>query len=70
MHITGPWDAPKIEPDIDGAINSQTNVDAVKQIGKKLKGKNVGEAINNLFGKGENGEPSKAEKFLDKIFGK
>jgi AsmA protein len=70
VHVSGSWDAPKIEPDIEGAINSQKNVDAVKELGKQLKGKNVGEAINNLLGKGENGEPSKAEKFLDKIFGK
>ena len=70
VHVSGPWDAPKIEPDIEGAINSQKNLDAVKELGKKLNGKNVGEAIDNLFGKGENGEPSKAEKFLDGIFGK
>ena len=70
IHISGPLDAPKIQPDIEGAIGSQKNLDAVKEFGKKLNGKNVGEAINNLLGKGENGEPSKAEKFLDKIFGK
>jgi hypothetical protein len=70
VHISGPLDAPKIQPDIEGAISSQKNLDAVKEFGKKLNGKNVGEAINNLLGKGENGEPSKAEKFLDKIFGK
>jgi AsmA protein len=70
VHVSGPWSAPKIEPDIEGAINSQKNVDAVKELGKQLKGKNAGEVINNLFGKGENGEPSKAEKFLDKLLGK
>ncbi len=70
VHVSGPWDAPKIEPDIEGALNSQKNLDAVKELGKKLGGKDVGEAINNLFGKGENGEPSKAEKFLEGIFGK
>ena len=36
----------------------------------QLGGKEVGEAIGGLLKKGENGEPSKAEKFLDKIFGK
>jgi AsmA protein len=70
VHISGPWDAPKIEPDIEGAINSPKTAEAVKEFGKKLNGKNIGEAINNLLGKGENGEPSKAEKFLDKMFGK
>ena len=68
--MTGPWSAPKIEPDLEGALNSEKNLNAAKEIGKKLGGKEVGEAIDNLLKKGENGEPSKAEKFLDKIFGK
>jgi len=70
VHVTGPWSAPKIEPDLEGALNSEKNLNAAKEIGKKLGGKEVGEAIDNLLKKGENGEPSKAEKFLDKIFGK
>jgi AsmA protein len=70
VHITGAWSAPKIEPDFEGALNSEKNRNTVKEIGKKLGGKDVGEAIDNLLKKGENGEPSKAEKFLDKIFGK
>jgi len=70
VHISGSWDAPKIEPDIEGAINSPKTAEAVKEFGKKLNGKNIGDTINNLLGKGENGEPSKAEKFFDKLFAK
>jgi AsmA protein len=70
VHITGPWSAPTITPDVEGALNSEKNLNTVKELGKKLGGKDVGEAIDNLLKKGDNGEPSKAEKFLDKIFGK
>ena len=70
VHITGPWQQPDFSPDIAGAINSQGTVDAVKQIGKQLKGKNAGEIVNDLFGKGEDGGPSKAQKLLDGLFGK
>ncbi len=70
VHITGSWQQPKFQPDIAGALNSEGTVDAVKQIGKQLKGKNAGEIVNDLFGKGENGGPSKAQKLLDGLFGK
>jgi AsmA protein len=70
VHVTGSWSAPKIEPDLEGALSSEKNRNAAKEIGEKLGGKEVGEAIGGLLKKGENGEPSKAEKFLDKIFGK
>ena len=42
----------------------------MKQIGKQLKGKNAGEIVKDLFGKGEDGEPSKAQKLLESLFGK
>ncbi|CAN1723045.1 AsmA protein [Hyphomicrobium sp. 1Nfss2.1] len=70
VHITGSWQQPKFQPDIAGALNSQGTVDAVKQIGKQLKGKNAGEVVKDLFGKSEDGGPSKAQKLLDGLFGK
>ena len=42
----------------------------MKQIGKQLKGKNAGEVVKDLFGKSEDGGPSKAQKLLDGLFGK
>ncbi|MFA5899627.1 MAG: AsmA family protein [Hyphomicrobium sp.] len=70
VHITGSWVEPKFAPDIAGALNSEGTVDAVKQIGKQLKGKNAGEIVNDLFGKGSDGSPSKAQKLLKGLFGK
>ena len=70
VHITGSWEHPDISPDIAGAINAPGTVDAVKQIGKQLKGKNAGEIVQDLFGEGEGGKPSKAQKLLDNLFGK
>ncbi len=70
VHITGSWEQPDISPDIEGAINAPGTVDAVKQIGKQLKGKNAGEIVQDLFGEGEGGKPSKAQKLLDNLFGK
>jgi AsmA protein len=69
VRITGSWEKPEIAPDIGGAINNPNTVDAVKQIGKQLKGKNAGEIVNDLFGKDESGGPSKAEKLLEGLFG-
>ena len=70
VHITGSWEHPDISPDIAGAINAPGTVDAVKQIGKQLKGKDAGEIVQDLFGEGEGGKPSKAQKLLDNLFGK
>jgi AsmA protein len=70
VHISGSWEQPDISPDIEGAINAPGTVDAVKQIGKQLKGKNAGEIVQDLFGEGEGGKPSKAQKLLDNLFGK
>lgn len=70
VQITGSWQQPSFTPDIAGALNSEGTVDAVKQIGKQLKGKNAGEIVNDLFGKGQDGSPSKAQKLIDGLFGK
>ncbi|MDH4982326.1 AsmA family protein [Hyphomicrobium sp. D-2] len=70
VRITGPLDEPRFAPDIAGALNSQGTVDAVKEIGRQLKGKNAGEVVKDLFGKEEGGGPSKAEKLLEGLFGR
>jgi AsmA protein len=70
VHIVGPWEDPDIKPDISGVINNPEAVNAVKQIGKELKGKNAGEIVEDLFGKKNDGEPSKAEKLLQKFLGR
>ena len=70
LHITGPWEDPAIKADIAGAINNPDTVEAVKELGKGFKGKKADEIVEDLLGKGENGEPSKAEKLLQKFLGK
>jgi AsmA protein len=70
VHIAGPWEKPDFTPDIQGALGDSKNLDAVKELGKGFKGKNAGEIVEDLFGKGEDGKPSKAEKLFDNIFGR
>jgi AsmA protein len=70
VNITGPWDNPEIAPDIAGALNSESTVEAVKSIGKQFKGKNADEIVDDLFGKGTDGGPSKAQKLLDGFLGR
>jgi AsmA protein len=70
VHVSGPWDEPSIAPDIEGALNNPNTMEAVKELGKQFKGKNAGEIIEDLFGKSEDGEPSKAEKLLQKFLGR
>lgn len=70
VHVSGPWDEPSIAPDIEGAINNPETLKAVKELGKQIEGKNAGEIIEDLFGKKDDGEPSKAEKLLEKFLGR
>jgi AsmA protein len=69
VHITGSWEEPEIDADIAGAINNPEAVEAVKELGKGFKDKSAGEIVEDLFGKSKEGEPSKAEKLLEKLLG-
>ena len=54
VHITGSWDHPSYRPDLKGVLSDPNKtMDAIKQIGKKLKGKNADEIVDQLFGKKE-----------------
>lgn len=66
VKITGSWDKPQIAPDLS-KIDANQAVQAVQEIGKKLKGKDAGEVVDELFGK-DSKESRKAKKFLDKLF--
>lgn len=70
LRITGPLDDPVIQPDVASAINNPDTIETVKEIGKQFKGKNAGEIVEDLFGKGEDGGPSKAEKLLENFLGR
>lgn len=66
IRIVGPWERPDIAPDLS-KIDAKQAVQAVEQIGKRLKGKNSDEVVDELFGK-DTKESQKAKKFLDKLF--
>jgi len=66
IRIVGPWDRPDIAPDLS-KIDAGQAVQAVQDIGKRLKGQNADEIVDDLFGKGTK-ENQKAKKFLDKLF--
>ncbi|RUP00455.1 AsmA family protein [Hyphomicrobium sp.] len=77
VRITGSWDKPSYHPDLSGVLaDPNKTMDAVKQIGKKLKGKNADEIVDSLFGNNGDDDPStektkkSAKKLLNKFFGK
>lgn len=77
VRITGSWDHPSFHPDLKGVLSDPNKtMDAIKQIGKKLKGKNADEIVDGLFGKNTDGDPStektkkSAKNLLNKLFGK
>lgn len=66
IRIVGPWDKPDVAPDLS-KIDAGQAVKAVEEIGKRLKGKDAGQVVDELFGK-DSKEGQKAKKFLDKLF--
>jgi len=77
VHISGPWSNPKYDADLKGVLsNPDKAVETVKELGKRLKGKNAGEIVDELFGSkkddgtssGESGSNAKdlLNKFLKK----
>ena len=79
VHITGSWDRPSYRPDLKGVLSDPNKaVETIKEIGKKLKGKNANEIVDQLFGKkgddGATGSTSSTKKsakdFLNKFLGK
>ncbi len=72
VRISGPWDKPKIEPDLGGVLKDPNKaIDAVKELSKQFKGKNAGEIVNDLFGKknpdGTTGSTPDAKDLLKKF---
>jgi AsmA protein len=73
VRLAGPWDRPKVEFDqaAVGDILKDPNkaVDAAKEIGRQLKGKNADEIVRGVLG-GATGEPGQVNpgKLLEKLF--
>ncbi len=56
IRITGSWDHPTYAADLDAVLKNPGDVvEAVKEIGKQLKGKNLEEALDSLLG-GDDGD--------------
>ena len=77
VRVSGSWDAPKYQVDLKGMLSDPNKtVETVKEIGKKLKGKNANEIVDQLFGKKSGDDATtarnkaKAKNFLDKLLGK
>lgn len=79
VHITGSWDQPSYRPDFKAVLSDQDKtVETIKQIGKKFKGKNPNEIVDQLFGKKADEDPTssaatnkkKAKDLLNKFLGK
>lgn len=79
VRITGSWDRPTYRPDLKGVLsNPDKTVETIKEIGKKFKGKNAGQIVDELFGKKEGeakggstpGSKQSAKELLNKLLGK
>jgi AsmA protein len=79
VHITGSWDRPSYRPDLKGVLSDPNKaVETIKEIGKRLKGKNAGQIVDQLFGKkgdddatGSTSSTKKSAKdLLNKFLGK
>lgn len=67
IRVTGSWDRPTYAADMGAVVkNPGEIVDAVKEIGKQLKGKDLEDALEDLLGGEESGDGSgKARKAKD-----
>jgi AsmA protein len=70
VKITGSWDKPNVAADINGVVKDpQQVVDAVKRLGKQLKGKKAEEALRKLLGGSpeDGGPPQKPRELLRQL---
>jgi len=79
VHITGSWDKPSYRPDFKAVLSDKDKtVETIKEIGKKFKGKNPDQIVDQLFGKKADEDPTssaaankkKAKDLLNKFLGK
>jgi AsmA protein len=77
VRITGSWDRPSYQPDLKGVLSDPgKTVETIRELGKKLKGKNGDEIVDKIFGKNDDDATGatadrkrKAKKLLNKFFG-
>ncbi len=72
VNITGSWDRPHVKPDFDSVLKDPDKVlEAAKDVGRQLKGKDVNEVVRGLLGKegdpDDNKTKKKAREFLNQF---
>jgi len=72
VKITGSWDRPNLKPDLDGVLKDPDKaIEAAKEIGKQLKGKDVKNVVRGLLGSDgdpdDNKKKKKAREFLNQF---
>lgn len=78
VRITGSWDHPTYRPDLKGVLSDPgKTVEAIREIGKKLKGEDGDKLVDKIFGKGDDDATGstadrrqKAKALLNKFLGK
>ncbi len=54
LKVQGPWEKPKFVPDVKGILKDPNKaIDAVKEIGKQLKGKDAKDLLKGILGGGQ-----------------
>lgn len=63
VKITGSWDRPNVQPDFDSVLKDPDKViDAAKEVGRQLKGKDVNEVVRGLLGNEGDPDDNKTKK--------
>jgi len=71
IKLKGPWHDPRIVLDTgEFAKNPELLVEQAKKLGRRFKGKNLGEIVRGVLGDDENGEAKKPKDILKNLFGR
>lgn len=66
VRARGPWDDVRYNAE----MNREKAMEALRELGRQFNGQNVGEIVRGFTQPGENGEPSKAQRLLDRFLKK
>jgi AsmA protein len=71
IRLEGPWHDPSIGLDYNGISKDPSQLrNKAKQLGKQFKGKNIGEIVRGVLGEDRDGDNSKANDIVKKLFGR
>ncbi len=70
VRIRGSWDKPSVTPDVNALLKDPNQVvDTIRQIGRNVDKKSLGDALNKILGGGEDGKAEKPSEALRNLFG-